>query len=185
MNSDLVRSWSVGGTTANARNFDSTTLWRVEKPDSGVELDTTWRMLQAVGAAPRGMQEGILRQPNFLSDDDFANLTQIARRIRPSAVPIEGPYGQGRLWTRFPSFSPAVELLASEKTASRVSELVGEQVVSAHDEGLELRVYTPGSSMDWHTDELLYAAPQYELVLTLWNSSDSRTEWRDADGRIQ
>ena len=37
--------------------------------------------------------------------------------------------------------------------------------------------------MDWHQDVALYVEPQYELVFTLENTSDSQTQWQDADGR--
>lgn len=36
--------------------------------------------------------------------------------------------------------------------------------------------------MDWHKDEVLFAKPQYELVYTVSNSSDSITQWIDAGG---
>lgn len=36
--------------------------------------------------------------------------------------------------------------------------------------------------MDWHQDVALYTEPQYELVFTLSNTSDSQTQWQDADG---
>ena len=38
--------------------------------------------------------------------------------------------------------------------------------------------------MAWHRDEVLFAVPQLELVLTLRNSSDSCTEWIDSDGQL-
>ena len=33
--------------------------------------------------------------------------------------------------------------------------------------------------MDWHRDVALYTEPQFEIVCTIHNSSDSRTEWKD------
>lgn len=35
-----------------------------------------------------------------------------------------------------------------------------------------------------HVDDCLYTQPQYELVYTLDNTSDSRTEFRDAAGTV-
>lgn len=48
-----------------------------------------------------------------------------------------------------------------------------------------MRVYgKPGSGMDWHTDDVLYAPPQIEAVLTIDNDSDCVTMWEEksADG---
>jgi hypothetical protein len=39
---------------------------------------------------------------------------------------------------------------------------------------VEYRVYPEGSAMDWHQDVALYKTPQYELVFTLENTSDSQ-----------
>eukprot|EP00877_Chromochloris_zofingiensis_P008057 jgi/Chrzof1/3504/Cz12g27250.t1 len=47
---------------------------------------------------------------------------------------------------------------------------------------IECRVYPTGSAMPWHKDEALYQHPQWELILTVANSSDSRTIWRDDEG---
>ena len=39
--------------------------------------------------------------------------------------------------------------------------------------------------MEWHVDELLFDAPQLELVFTVVNDSDSVTQWRGAGGEIR
>jgi hypothetical protein len=49
---------------------------------------------------------------------------------------------------------------------------------------VEMRVYREGSEMQWHRDDMLYDTPQCEMVLCLENTSDSRTEWIDADGEL-
>ena len=49
----------------------------------------------------------------------------------------------------------------------------------------EYRIYpsnTPG--MHWHSDLLLYDKPQYEIILTLSNDSNSLTEWIDNNGAL-
>jgi len=67
--------------------------------------------------------------------------------------------------------------------AARLSAVTGE-ALSLSDYPLELRSYPSGASMAWHRDEPLFVVPQVELVLTVWNSSDSTTEWQDAGGRM-
>ena len=49
---------------------------------------------------------------------------------------------------------------------------------------LEFRSYPVGAHMAWHRDEVLFAVPQLELVLTLRNASDSCTEWIDGAGQL-
>jgi len=75
-------------------------------------------------------------------------------------------------------------LFAAPSVAARLSAVTG-QALSLSDYPLELRLYGPGAGMAWHRDEQLFAVPQVELVLTLWNSSDSATEWQDAAGRLR
>jgi hypothetical protein len=69
----------------------------------------------------------------------------------------------------------------NQRVAERISGLVGQKVLPA-DVPVEYRVYPVGSSMEWHQDVALYTEPQYELVFTLENTSDSQTQWQDADG---
>jgi hypothetical protein len=39
---------------------------------------------------------------------------------------------------------------------------------------IELRKYPRGANMPWHLDEQMYAMPQWELIYTIDNCSDSR-----------
>ena len=44
---------------------------------------------------------------------------------------------------------------------------------------VEYRYYGVGGMMDWHRDTQLYDVPQYEMVYTVDNTSDSETQWID------
>ena len=70
----------------------------------------------------------------------------------------------------------------NRKVADRLGALTGASLLPA-DVPVEFRVYPAGSCMDWHQDVALYVEPQYELVFTLENSSDSQTQWQDEHGR--
>ena len=72
---------------------------------------------------------------------------------------------------------------AAPSVAARLSAVVGTPCWLS-DYPLEFRAYPLGAQMTWHRDEALYAVPQLELVLTLRNSSDSATEWVDAEGHL-
>ena len=69
----------------------------------------------------------------------------------------------------------------NRNVADRLGALTGSTLLPA-DVPLEFRVYPSGSCMDWHQDVALYVEPQYELVFTLENSSDSQTQWQDERG---
>jgi hypothetical protein len=57
--------------------------------------------------------------------------------------------------------------------------------VFPNDTPIEYRVYDHGGMMDWHYDDRMYLNPQYEVVYTIDNTSDSKTEWRDTNtGKI-
>ena len=50
---------------------------------------------------------------------------------------------------------------------------------SPSDTPVEYRIYGKGGMMDWHRDVKLYKDPQYEMVYTVENTSDSMTQWVD------
>ena len=50
---------------------------------------------------------------------------------------------------------------------------------------IEYRKYFTGSTgMRWHKDKPLFTHPQLELVLTIENTSDSATKWKEKSGKI-
>ena len=49
----------------------------------------------------------------------------------------------------------------------------------------ETRTYRPGASMDWHVDVCLYVTPQLEMIYTVSNASDARTQWLGSDGSVR
>jgi hypothetical protein len=83
------------------------------------------------------------------------------------------------------------QMCCSEFAAEKLRELVlsDEEKLDAKkrnalkpsDVPVEYRIYPFGGSIDWHRDVALYTEPQFEIVCTIHNSSDSRTEWKDVD----
>jgi hypothetical protein len=68
----------------------------------------------------------------------------------------------------FPAFSSAA--LQQLKTAFPIF---------LSDFPIELRMYPRGANMPWHLDEQMYAMPQWELIYTIDNNSDSRCGGRE------
>lgn len=79
-----------------------------------------------------------------------------------------------------PADGAIVAALAKPELAERLQSLTGlKSTPKLWELPVEYRRYEVGSSMVWHTDKLLddLERPQLELVLTLLNTSDSRTRW--------
>ena len=65
----------------------------------------------------------------------------------------------------------------SEKYINKIKEIINEDIKKS-DFPIEFRVYPTGSEgMKCHKDTLLYEKPQYEMVYTIENESDSYTNW--------
>lgn len=73
-----------------------------------------------------------------------------------------------------PRDSVTYEIL--EKYAQKLRDITGNpRIHLARNHPIEYRVYTPGSFMKRHRDVQLYRQPQYECILTLFNTTDSQT----------
>jgi len=68
-------------------------------------------------------------------------------------------------------------ILYSQQNINKINKIVGKELFKS-DFPIEYRIYpTKSPGMRCHTDTLLYDLPQYEVVLTISNSSDSFTNW--------
>ena len=65
----------------------------------------------------------------------------------------------------------------SEKYINKIKNVINENIKRSNFP-IEFRIYPEGSSgMKCHKDTLLYDKPQYEMVYTIENESDSYTNW--------
>jgi hypothetical protein len=93
--------------------------------------------------------------------------------------------------TLSPKTSPLVQRLSDPSFAvtQYVQRMVAAPYRLAPHIPVEVRSYERvGASMAWHTDDVLYhPEPQVELVWTLFNTSNCRTQWRNhhADGPVE
>lgn len=127
-------------------------------------------------------RDGILTARPFLPEPDFARVQEECRRLRGRMKWERGCLAVGRAGCFVDRRSETQRILSAAPVVARISRLVGRPMEpSPHP--IELRVYRTGAQMAWHRDDQLHADPQCELVLCLHNDSDSRTEWRDAEGR--
>jgi hypothetical protein len=137
-------------------------------------------------------RDGILLLRDFLAPDELAAVLDDCRKLRASLKLERSSIAVGRLGRVLDSRSAAHRCLSSDALAQRVNQRVGAPdgggappvALRPSEFPIELRVYRPGAGMEWHRDDLLYDRPQCEMVLCLDNTSDSHTEWVDADGRL-
>jgi len=113
---------------------------------------------------------------NFLSDDEFKNVRTICSAI--SDMKDEG----------FRKIYPLKDeninnIFYSNDCINRISNIVGNNNIYKSNFPIEYRIYPHKSSgMKCHKDTLLYDKPQYEVVYTIDNDSDSHTKWYDYNG---
>lgn len=122
--------------------------------------------------------------PRFLDEADYGAVKEACSHLVNELRPEHSEYAHNRLGTYVAADSVAHTTLMTEAIGARLSELLGEAVVPA-DFPVEFRLYPRNAGMRWHMDEMLYAKPQYELVYTVENTSDSTTEWQEGSGIIR
>jgi hypothetical protein len=87
----------------------------------------------------------------------------------------------GRACAAIAVTSQTYAALSSGAVLEKLRALTGDATLVAGDFPMEARSYGVGAAMDWHSDVALYEPAQWELIYTLENTSDSRTEW-EVDG---
>uniref|UniRef100_A0A7S3NQU1 Fe2OG dioxygenase domain-containing protein n=1 Tax=Aureoumbra lagunensis TaxID=44058 RepID=A0A7S3NQU1_9STRA len=124
-------------------------------------------------------QEGIVYIENFFRPRVFNELQRQAL-MSISEMRPETPdhVAVGRLGTFVSPSTPLAEAVNSKPVQNFLQDITSSDQLQPSDFPVELRRYPIGSSMDWHCDESLYENPQVECVLTIFNSCDSRTEWK-------
>lgn len=124
--------------------------------------------------------------PNALPPSIALQVARECRALRPKLAPELNCIASGRLGCYLSARSATHAALSDKELAERLTRKLRSALpLSASEFPMELRHYPSGSSMPWHSDEALYGPqPQWELIYTVDNDSDSETEWRDAQGRL-
>ena len=124
---------------------------------------------------------GFIYIRNFFSQRDYEMLLEECESLRAEVGAERRACARQRLGTMVPPDHIVQRAFMNQRVAERLSGLVNRSLMPA-DVPVEFRIYPVGSCMDWHQDVALYTEPQYELVFTLSNTSDSQTEWQDEQG---
>ena len=132
---------------------------------------------------------GFLYVRNFFDPEDFKTIERACDDLRKHLKEEKRVCANSRLGVMVPEEDVVHQMCCSEFAAEKVRELVlssedkkdekKRYALKPSDVPVEFRIYPSGGSMDWHRDVALYTEPQFEIVCTIHNSSDSRTEWKD------
>lgn len=113
---------------------------------------------------------------NFLSDEDFNNLKKYLdyNKFKNENFRNIKPIYNKNISNIF--YSPFY--------LNKINKIINKKLFKSSFP-IEHRIYPTGSQgMKWHLDTLLYDKPQYEAVFTIYNNSDSLTEWIDKNNKI-
>lgn len=125
----------------------------------------------------------VVYEKDFLSQADLELVTHQVRKLRKK-VKKDHSFAHNRLSAMISPASKVFTVFTSQQVQDKLRRLLGGVMVSPADYPMEFRVYPVGAEMTWHKDDKLYVEPQYELIYTISNTSDSRTEWIDEAGRL-
>ena len=73
------------------------------------------------------------------------------------------------------------QVLKDQRFITRLENIIGIKGLVLNETTLppEYRIYEKGGEMKWHRDTVLSTPPQYEVVITLFNDSDSQFLWKN------
>ena len=153
-----------------------------EVPSSPSFSSATTRSLDLDVAAPHADPTArVWYLPNFLDDDEFAAARDACEKLR-KRMKRDHSFATGRLSAVVPPTSALCNAFCNARALRKLRDASGVKDLRPGDYPTEARTYRPGSSMAWHQDVVLYERPQVELIYTVVNDSDARTEWVGSDG---
>jgi len=114
---------------------------------------------------------------HILSKGIFQQLCDICKSYNESNMILDPKADNRRFMHVFPLNDPIYEVIFNDEFITKIRKLCGNQHLEpCLDIPIEYRKYVIGSYMDWHSDmKMLPDQLQYECVITLTNTSDSKT----------
>jgi hypothetical protein len=130
----------------------------------------------------------ILYIKNVLSYDEFSIINKECINIYPKLI-LDNSMAKNRLHVIIPKNNIIEKIFYGNKFINLLKNNMGLNIKPSKLLPIEFRYYGINSSMDWHRDQIInkniYNCPQIEVVYTVHNKSDSKTEWiNDKNGYI-
>ncbi|KAJ1457444.1 hypothetical protein M885DRAFT_586670 [Pelagophyceae sp. CCMP2097] len=121
---------------------------------------------------------GVAYVAHFLSQADFGIVQRERSKMQKQLKPEQNAFATKRLCATVPRASPLSEIFSADRVVQRLNKLTGLELRPEGDAvPLELRLYGAGAFMEWHVDDCLLPGNQVEVVYTVDNDSDSKTQW--------
>ena len=125
------------------------------------------------------MNINMVYEKNAFTQDTFDKIVSICDHISEKEM-INDLKASDRLMYIFDKKNPIYKLVYNKTFINKVRSITGNPKLKPCSEvPIEYRKYVKGSHMDWHRDDkMLPDQLQYECVITLSNTSDSKTLFR-------
>jgi hypothetical protein len=119
---------------------------------------------------------GYIYEKNVFSGPYFKRISQICSLIKKSEMVLDSK-ASGRLMYTFKNTDPIHKLIYNKSFIEKVRRITrNPNLVPCLEIPIEYRIYEKGSYMDWHKDTIMLPDQyQYECVITISNTSDSRS----------
>lgn len=132
-------------------------------------------------------KHGIIYKTSVLSRENFEKIKKELDNMPLNIVKeTTNSVAHGRRGAHIPSSSVITSILSD--SCGEISNLIND--ITERDVTwnispvvpIELRIYDErGAGMEWHQDDVLYSpTPQIEVILTISNTSDCTTKWRES-----
>ena len=118
----------------------------------------------------------IIYKKNVFPPKIFKKIIYITNKLK-SQVKLD-TFTNSRYGLHVPKKSKLYSIIYNKTFKSIIEKIVNEEL-DYSDFPIEYRIYPNKSiGMKWHSDLKLYSKPQYELVFTIDNTSNSKTVWK-------
>jgi len=114
---------------------------------------------------------------DFFPEEVYLQIRNECLKLKKKLKEEKNSIAVGRIGTTLSEDHPISQICNSNMT---IQKLKLPPNVIPSDTPVEYRLYPKGGQMDWHKDTVLYTKPQYEMVYTVNNTSDSKTLWYDS-----
>ena len=125
--------------------------------------------------------------PSFLDADTEAAVAKCCEKLRAKKkMKPDKSFALGRRAAMVPVVSDAYAVFSGARVSEQLRSLTDcGKHLRCGDFPIEARLYLPGAQMAWHRDVRLYETPQLELIFTVANDGDGKTQWVGSDGAVR
>lgn len=127
--------------------------------------------------------------PSFLDAASEAAVATCCARLRAKKkMKPDKSFARGRRAAMVPAADDAYAVFSGARVCDTLRSMTGSLCTDGlrcGDFPIEARLYLPGAEMQWHRDVRLYKTPQLELIFTVANDGDGKTQWVGSDGAVR